>query len=488
MQLPKQAQSPAEVLARLRAMRANDVDWSEGKTFAYVFAPGSEARELVESASRMFLWENALDPSVCPSLVEMESEIIAMAASHVGGDEKVVGNFTSGGTESVLLAVKTARDWALANRPDVQCPELVLPITAHACFHKGCDYFGIKPVVVPVDPLSCRVDPEAMRRAISPATILLVASAPSYAHGVVDPIREIGAIAHEAGLLFHVDGCIGAFIMPFLQKLGATIPDFDLSVPGVSSISMDLHKYGYAPKGASVILYRDKALRKHQIFSCSGWTGYAVVNPTIQSSKSGGPVAAAWAMLQHFGEEGYLEIASGLKQSTDKIVAGIENLEGIHLIGAPDMSIVAFGSDSVNLFRLADELKRKGWHVQPQLRFGDVPESIHLTIVPATVATTGAFLHDLEGALQTLGSAEPRPNPLRAALEGVDLSTLPPESIEALLGAAGLGGGKLPGEMADINEILNLLPVEARDALLTAFFNELTGRLLARPTPRSNPR
>ncbi|MAE71952.1 MAG: aspartate aminotransferase family protein [Gemmatimonadetes bacterium] len=473
MKPPRERQSPAEVLARLRSKRANDVDWSEGKTFAYVFAPDREARELVEAASRMFLWENALDPTVCPSLVEMESEIIAMAAGHLGGDENTVGNFTSGGTESVLLSVKTARDWARANRPEIEAPELVLPITAHACFHKGCEYFGIKPVVVPVDPLSCRVDPEVMRRAITPSTILLVASAPSYAHGVLDPIREIGAIAQEADLLFHVDGCIGAFLMPFLRKLGAAIPDFDLGVPGVSSISMDLHKYGFAPKGASVILYRDKSLRRHQIFSCSGWTGYAVVNPTIQSSRSGGPVAAAWTLLQHFGEEGYLEIARALKRSTDEIIAGVENLEDIHLIGEPSMSIVAFGSDSVNLFRLADELKRNGWHVQPQLRFGDVPESIHLTIVPVTLRTTGAFLHDLEEALHTMRATKAPPNPLLDTLKGVDLASLTPDAIEALLGAAGLGGGKLPGDMAEINEILNILPIEARDALLTAFFNEI---------------
>ena len=220
-----------------------------------------------------------------------------MAAAHVSGDESVVGNFTSGGTESILMAVKTARDYCRPKKPGITEPEMLMPATAHAAFHKAAKYFDVKPVLVPVDGNTFKADVAAIRQAITENTILMVGSAPSYAHGVVDPIEELAALAREHDLLFHTDACVGGFMLPYLNQLGETIPKFGFDVPGVTSLSMDLHKYGYTPKNASVVLYRDKSIRRKQIFACANWPGYTVVNGAAQSSKTGGPLAAAWAVL-----------------------------------------------------------------------------------------------------------------------------------------------------------------------------------------------
>ncbi len=293
MRIPPRGASREQVLSRLEAFRAGDMPWRDGRTWAYVYDPGREAESLIKEAYASYLSENALDPTVFPSALRMENEIVAMAATHLAGDASVVGNFTSGGTESILLAVKAAREWARAERPELDEPEIVLPETAHAAFHKACHYLGVRAVPAAVDAASFRADPDAMRAAISPRTILLVGSAVSYAHGVVDPIPEIARLAQERGLLCHVDACIGGFLLPYFRRLGGDHPDFDFRVPGVTSISLDLHKYAFAAKGASTILYRDAALRRHQLWACSSWSGYTLINATVQSTKSAGPVAGA---------------------------------------------------------------------------------------------------------------------------------------------------------------------------------------------------
>jgi len=308
MQIPEKGWSRKEVFDRLETYRAGDMPWRDGRTWAYIYDPGPEAEAVIKDAFASYLTENGLDPTVFPSALRMENEVVALAARHLNGDAGVVGNFTSGGTESILLAVKAARDHAREKRGIVE-PEMVLPETAHAAFQKAGHYLGVRPVLVPVDPESFRADADAVRDAISERTVLLVGSAISYAHGVVDPIPELGALAAERGLLLHVDGCMGGFLLPYFRRLGGEFPDFDFRVPGVTSISMDLHKYAFAAKGASTILYRSKELRKYQMYACSNWTGYTVINPTVQSTKSAGPVAGAWAALHFIGDDGYLEIA-----------------------------------------------------------------------------------------------------------------------------------------------------------------------------------
>jgi glutamate/tyrosine decarboxylase-like PLP-dependent enzyme len=464
-----------EIFKQMEAYRAGDMNWRDGRTWAYIYDPGPEAEEVIKRAYMMFLTENALDPTVFPSALRFENELVGMAAEHLHGDEEVVGNFTSGGTESIMLAVKTARDYSRARRPEIREPEIVLPVTGHAAFQKAAHYLCLKPVLVPVDPKTFKADPEAVRAAITPNTVLLVGSAVSYAHGVVDPIRELGQIALERDLLLHVDACMGGFLLPYFRRLGAPVPDFDFSVPGVTSISMDLHKYAFAAKGASVILYRNKELRRHQIYTCAQWTGYTVVNPTIQSTKSVGPLAAAWAALHFIGDEGYLEIARQVLDATQRIADAVDGMEDLRLLGRPEMNLVAFTSDTVSVFHIIDEMKERSWYVQPQLGFHGSKENIHLSVNPASVKWVDALLADLRVCVEkakTMKSGE-----LAAAVQNafstVDPSTLTPESFSQMLRMAGIQGSALPERMAEINEVLNALPAELREKLVTEFMNEL---------------
>lgn len=475
MKIPETGIAKDTLLETLETYRSNDLAWRNGRTWGYVYDGGPEVEEVAKRAYTMYLTENGLDPTAFPSLLRFENDIVAMAAAHLGGDEHTVGSFTSGGTESIILAVKTARDHAREARPEITEPEMVLPVTAHAAFHKAAHYLGVKVVPTPVDPTTYKADVAAMEAAITDRTILLVGSAASYAHGVVDPIRELGLVAQRHGLLLHVDGCIGGFLLPYLKRLGAPVPDFDLSVPGVTSISMDLHKYAYCPKGASVVLYRDPALRRHQIYACARWTGYSVVNPTVQSSKSGGPLAAAWAVLNFVGDDGFMEFARRIYDATNRLVAGIGAIDGLRVMGRPEMSLIGFTSDTVNVFHVIDEMKARGWYVQAQLGFGGSKENIHLTVGPSNVEWVDALLRDL--AESVVAAKKIPPNGVAAAvtqaLSGVDLSSLTGDGFVRMLGMAGVSGTKLPDRMAPVNEILNALPPELCERLLAEFLNQL---------------
>src|SRR5262245_10644271 len=483
VRIPERGVPREEVLARLERFREHDLPWRDGRTFAYVYDPGREAEAVIKEAFASYLSENALDPTVFPSALRLENEVVAMAAAHLGGGADVVGSFTSGGTESILLAVKAARDLARAERPGIAEPEMVLPETAHASFQKAGHYLGVRPVLAPVDPGSFRADPDAVRAAITPRTILLVGSAVSYAHGVVDPIPELGAIAAERGLPLHVDACIGGFLLPYFRRLGSAFPDFDFRVPGVSSISMDLHKYAFAAKGASTLLYRSAELRRHQIYACASWSGYTVINTTVQSTKSAGPLAAAWAALHFIGDDGYLEIARKVRDATARIVAGIDATPELRVLGRPDTNLVAFASDGPGVFHIADEMKERGWYLQPQLAFGSSPENLHLSVNPASVHLVDALLADLRECVEKAralptGALGPR---IRAAFGEIRPQDLDEETFRGLLAMAGVGSEGLPRRMAEINEVLNALPAALRERLLVEYLNGL----YAQPDRRS---
>ncbi len=475
MELPKQGLPAEELFARLDEARAHDADPHSGRVFGYVYDAGQEVDEVARRAYTELLGVNALDFTVYPSMLRLENEVVGIAAAHLHGDEQVVGTFTTGGTESIILAVKTARDRARALRPDGGTPEMVLPVTAHAAFHKAAHYLGVRAVAVPVDAETYRVDLAAMEQAITDDTALLVASAPSYAHGVIDPVAELGELASARGLLLHVDACIGGFLLPYLSRLGRPVPPFDFAVPGVTSISMDLHKYAYAAKGASVVLYRDRQLRKHQLFACASWPGYVVVNATMQSTKTGGPLAAAWAVLHFLGDEGYLDLARRVLEGTDRIVAGIEAVEGLRVLGDPAMTLVAIGSDDVNLFRLADAMAARGWYIQPQLSYGDAPRNIHVTVNPSNVAVVEPFLADLRQCVEACRGVPPTP---LAEMVGQAFANMAPGDLDEaafsnMLGMLGISSSELPEGMAEINEILDILPPAVRERLLTLFVNDL---------------
>lgn len=475
MKIPAHGMARDALFKRLEEYRANDMPWRDGRTWAYVYDPGRETEEVIKQAYMMYLTENALDPTVFPSALRFENEVVAMAAAHLNGDADVVGNFTSGGTESIILAVKAARDYAREKRPHVTRPEIVLPATAHAAFQKAAHYLDLQVVLVPVDPTTFKADVEAVRKAITPNTVLLVGSAVSYAHGVVDPIRELGHLAIEHDLPLHVDGCMGGFLLQYFRRLGAPVPDFDFGVPGVTSISMDLHKYAFAAKGASTILYRTRELRRYQIYACANWTGYTIINPTVQSAKSAGPLAAAWAVLNFIGDDGYLAIARQILDATRRIVAAIDAMDDLRLLGRPEMNLVAFTSDTVSVFHVIDEMKARGWYIQPQLGFQSSKENIHLSINPASAKWVDALISDLRDCVE-LAKGMPSgaiASGVQAMFGSIDPDTLSEETFGQMLGMAGIQGTALPARMAEINEMLNALSPALRERLLVEFLNQL---------------
>lgn len=474
MKIPATGLAFEEIKKRLDGFAGRDLPWREGKTLAYIYDPGPEIEEVAKWAYMRFLTENGLDSTVYPSMMLIENELVAMASAHLGGVPGVVGSFTSGGTESCMLAVKTARDHARASRPHITEPEVILPVTAHAAFHKACHYLDVKKVLVPVDATTFKADPQLIEKAITPNTIQIVASAVSYGHGVLDPIEAIGAIAERHGLLFHVDGCIGGFLLPYYKRLGADLGAFDFTVPGVTSMSMDYHKYAYCPKGASVILHRNKALRRHQIFATADWTGYAIVNPTIQSSKSGGPMAAAWAVLHALGDDGYMEFARRIKHATDVIVAGIRQTPGIRLVTEPDINQVAFTADTFSCFHIIDEMKARGWYVQPQFGHHGSEPNVHLSIGQNMHARADDFVVALREAVL---AAEPRgfsqtAARLKAEIALMDPANVSPAILPELMRRAGVEDGQLPRTSAELNQVLNVLPPAVTEYALIQFMNE----------------
>jgi sphinganine-1-phosphate aldolase len=477
--IPARGSTPEQIAARLEAFRDADLDWRSGKVWAYMFDPGETAERVIKQAHAAYSSENGLDPTAFPSLVRMENEVVAMAANHLGGDAEVVGNFTSGGTESIILAVKSARDWARARRPELARsavrPKMILPITAHAAFHKAAHYLDVDKVLVDVDPHTFKADPAAMRAAIDEHTFLIVGSAVSYAHCVVDPIAELAELARAHDLWLHVDGCMGGFLLPYFRKLGREVPPFGFEVPGVCSLSVDLHKYAFAAKGASVVLYRSKAFRRHQIFTCANWTGYTLSNATIQSSKSGGPVAAAWAILNYFGEEGYMDLAAKVLAATERVMAFVDQHAELRLLGRSDMNQVAFGSDSIPIFRLAEALNRRGWYVQVQLGYRSSPANIHLCINPANLRWLDELLADIELCIAAVRDSAPSPlvASLKQAVAQIDLTSVDDQTLRQMMAMAGLAPGTIPKVGAELNEVLELLPPAARERVLTEFMNEL---------------
>ncbi|MGW0779615.1 pyridoxal phosphate-dependent decarboxylase family protein [Streptomyces sp. NPDC002913] len=473
----------AEVLAELRALREADAPTRGGRTFAYVYDAGLEGLdELAAEAYTAFATVNGLDPTVFPSVARLENDVVGAVAALLGAPG-AQGTFTSGGTESILLAVKTARDHARTVR-GITDPQLVLPSTAHAAFHKAAAYLGLATVVVPVDPVTFRADAGAMAAALTDRTALVVASTPSYAHGVVDPVAEIAAAASARGVLCHVDACIGGWILPYLRRAGREVEPFDLSVPGVTSLSVDLHKYAYADKGASVVLYRDAELRRHQYFAHAGWPGYPVVNPTVQGTKSGGLLAQAWAVLQHVGEEGYTALAGRVAEASDRLLAGLRALDGVRVLGDPAAGLVAFtvareedGEPDLGLLlHLADEMRELGWYLQPQLSFDGLPPNLHLTLTPATVGQVGTLLDDLAAALAKARALEPvAVDPALAAFAAeLDPDTLGPDDVAGVLAFAGLGGGAgLPARMAPVLVLLDALPGALKERLLAEFIGSV---------------
>lgn len=474
MHIPQTGLSRQEILATLQAFKARDMDWKAGKVWCYVYNPGEDPAEVTREAYFSYLTENGLDPSVFPSMLKLETDVVRMVITLLRGDANAVGHLTTGGTESIMLAVKTARDKARAERPHITQPEMVLPKTAHAAFHKAAHYLSVKPVLVDINPTTFKVRAEDMAKAITENTVLLVASAPSYSQGVIDPIADIGVVAQKHNLLFHVDGCVGGLHLSFMRKLGYEIPDFDFTVPGVTSISTDLHKYGYAAKGCSVIMYRSKEIRKHQIFACTDTTAYTLINPTMLSTKSGGPMAGAWAILNFLGEEGYMRIIKEVQDATEKLIDGINAIPGLRVLGKPAMCMFSFASNEINVYQLGDEMNKRGWYIQGQFSTPLTPRNLHISVNHGTIHNVDALINDLRECVDVVRTKTPIDSDAIKAMVGAALQSPDPEAAFGQLAAsAGLTGTDLPTEMAFINEVLDNLPDALCNVFLVNYFNDL---------------
>ncbi|MFT7580875.1 MAG: sphinganine-1-phosphate aldolase [Myxococcota bacterium] len=399
--IPSEGEAHDALLERMSGFRADDADYAGGRTWSMVYYAGEAHHALLQKAHNLYMAENALNPIAFKSLKRMESEVVEMTGGLLNGPDSTVGTMTLGGTESLLLAVKTYRDRARVKRPWIRTPNMVVPETIHVAFDKAAHYFGVQMRRAPCDE-SGQVDVKAMKKLVNRNTVFMAASAPQYPHGAVDPIEELAAYAAKKKLPFHVDACFGGFILPWLQRIGVEMPLWDFAVPGVTSISADLHKYGYAAKGASVILYRDMSYLRHQFFVATDWSGGIYISPSLPGTRPGGCIAAAWAAMMAMGEAGYMDLARQAWAAAEKLRAGIARIEGITVLGSPHSTIVTYAADpdpsrgaGVDMYAIADQLQEKGWAVDRQ----QTPASIHCSVNAANLPVLDDYLADLEAAV-----------------------------------------------------------------------------------------
>ena len=397
MSIPKTGQPHQQILAQLEDMRNADIKWKDGRVWSLVYYVDEEHLALINQAFKLYFSENMLNPLAWESLRRMEMEIKAMAIDLLNGDKETVGVITSGGTESIFQAVYTYREWARKNKPQARKPEIVVPVSIHPAFEKAAYILGLKIKKIPTGE-DLKAQAELMQKAITSNTILIAASAPSYPNGVLDPIEALAKIAKQHNLPFHVDACVGGYMLPWVERLGRSIPKCDFRVDGVTSISADLHKFGYAAKGCSTLLYRSMDYMKHQFFIATDFPGGIYASATFQGSRSGGPIAAAWAAMNALGQDGYLRIAKEILDGVEQLKKEIGAIPELSILGEPCMNIISFTSKSnrPDIFVIADYLEERGWLVDRQ----QFPNSIHLTVMRHHIKAIDTYMDDLRNAIQ----------------------------------------------------------------------------------------
>jgi glutamate/tyrosine decarboxylase-like PLP-dependent enzyme len=395
--LPEHGTPRDVLLARMREAKTADADWRGGRTWSLIYPAGPDVDDVLREANEMYMFENALNPLKFPSLAAMEKDVVAMTAHLLNAPAEASGSMTSGGTESILHAVRVARDRAKAER-SVTDPTVVIPRSAHPAFAKGAKYFGLEVVQIPLDD-DLRADLKAADGLIDDRTALVVGSAPNYPHGVVDPIPELASMASERGVPFHTDACVGGFLLPFMERAGYDVPPFDFRVPGVSTMSADVHKYGFATKGASVIVHRDGShLRTYQAFMYGDWPGGTYGSLAMAGARPAAPVAAAWAVMNFLGVEGYVKLTKQTIETAKRIRAGVEEL-GMQMVGDPVASVLAFTAP--NIFAIGDQMDDKGWHLDRQ----HDPDALHMMVSPAHHRIVDELLTDLRDAVANAGAS-----------------------------------------------------------------------------------
>jgi glutamate/tyrosine decarboxylase-like PLP-dependent enzyme len=394
--LPKVGVGRDRVLREMEALREEEeAHWKDGFVSGAVYHGDSDHIDFLNRVYAIHSQSNPLHADVWPSTSKFEAEVVSMTAAMLNGaSQEVCGTLSSGGTESILLAMKTYRDRA-RDQLGITYPEMIVPVTAHAAFDKACQYFNIKAIRLPVDE-NFRADGKAARKAITRNTIVIVGSAPAFPHGMVDPIEELSETARERRIPFHTDACLGGFILPWAEKLGYDIPRFDFRLPGVTSISVDTHKYGYAAKGTSVILYRDSELRHYQYFTTTEWPGGLYFSPTFAGSRPGALSAACWAAMVSIGEQGYMEAARKILDAADLIKREILEIPDLRLLG-DSLFVIAFTSDSLDIYRVLDAMTSRGWSLNGLHK----PACVHicLTLRHTQPGVAQRFIRDLKESL-----------------------------------------------------------------------------------------
>jgi len=391
------------ILEEIDAIAKADIDWRGGRAFSLVYHPDdAELERLQEAVGRIYLHENALNPFKYPSLVQMEQDLVGMAAD-LFHEPTAGGSLSSGGTESIFLAIHTARSWA--EQRGVTTPNIITPDTVHPAFPKACHYLGVEHRKVAVGP-DQRADVAGMTAAIDANTVLLVGSAPCYPFGVIDPIPELASVAIAHEILSHVDACLGGWMLPWWERLGESVPPWDFRVPGVTSISADIHKYGYTFKGASLVLYRDPAMVQHQWFLYDEWQGGLYGSITTAGTRPAAPIAGAWATVRFLGADGYLAKAEMVRDATRAFQVGIAGIDGLVVTGSPNMSVFEFGAEgadgdtpAVDIGAVGDVMDDRGWNLDRQ------PGGLHLMVSPYHVHMTKSFLADLADAVAIGGTS-----------------------------------------------------------------------------------
>jgi glutamate/tyrosine decarboxylase-like PLP-dependent enzyme len=410
--LPERGRARADVLADLKTMAEREHErWAAGYASGAVYHGDPEHVEFLARAYALHSQHNPLHVDLWPSTTKLEAEIVAMTAAMLNGGDEVGGVVSSGGTESILLAVKAHRDHAAIERP-----QMVLPVTAHAAFDKAAHCLGVEAVKVPVD-AAMRAQVEAVAAAITERTVLVVGSAPSFPHGAIDPIDALSELARERGIGFHTDACLGGFLLPFAERLGYAVPTFDFRLPGVTSISADTHKYGYAAKGTSVVLYRGEELRHAQYFAFSDWPGGLYMTPTFAGSRPGALSAACWAAMVSIGEHGYLDAARRILEAASTIRRGIEAVDGLRVLGDP-LFCIAFATepDELAVYRIMDAMTARGWSLNGLHR----PPALHIcvTLRHAEPSVARRFVDDLRASAREV-AATPAPEGGMAPIYGM---------------------------------------------------------------------
>jgi glutamate/tyrosine decarboxylase-like PLP-dependent enzyme len=394
-----------DLIADLRGGRGDDADWRRGRTFSLVYnAADAELERLHEAVAAEYLHENYLNPFAFPSLLRMEREVVSMGADLLHGNPRG-GKLTSGGTESLFLVVQVARDHARAARGITE-PRIVLPSTAHPAFAKACHYLDVEEVRIPVG-ADGRADVAATLAAVDPSTALVVGSAPCYPFGVVDPLPELAALAAEQGALCHADACLGGWLLPFLERLGEPIPPWDFRVEGVTSVSADVHKYGWCFKGASLLVHRDEDQLRRQYFLFDGWPGGLYGSATTAGTRPAAPIAAAWATVSHLGLDGYLRLADQVRAVARRFRDGIDGIQGIHVTGDPVPGVLQVAADTdpatgaavLDIGAVGDVMDDRGWHLDRQ------QGGLHAILSPSHVAVADDFLADLAAAVAGHGES-----------------------------------------------------------------------------------